>query len=72
MKATCIERNSNGRRKIGSPGRTRTSDKLINSQPLYQLSYRGTVPKSGQRILQEAAEQVNSFMINKLLSIMYL
>jgi len=30
------------------------------------------VPKSGQRILQEAAEQVNSFMINKLLSIMYL
>ena len=29
-------------RDIGSPGRTRTSDKLINSQPLYQLSYRGT------------------------------
>ena len=26
---------------IGSPGRTRTSDMLINSQPLYQLSYRG-------------------------------
>ena len=25
----------------GSPGRTRTSDQLINSQPLYQLSYRG-------------------------------
>ena len=25
----------------GSPGRTRTTDKLINSQPLYQLSYRG-------------------------------
>ena len=25
----------------GSPGRTRTSDMLINSQPLYQLSYRG-------------------------------
>ena len=27
--------------KNGSPGRTRTTDKLINSQPLYQLSYRG-------------------------------
>src|SRR5690606_21711277 len=25
----------------GSPGRTRTSDQLINSQSLYQLSYRG-------------------------------
>ena len=24
---------------IGCPGRARTSDKLINSQPLYQLSY---------------------------------
>ena len=29
--------------KFGSPGRTRTSDQLINSQPLYQLSYRGMV-----------------------------
>ena len=28
---------------FGSPGRTRTSDQLINSQPLYQLSYRGMV-----------------------------
>ena len=27
--------------KVGSPGRTRTYDMLINSQPLYQLSYRG-------------------------------
>ena len=26
----------------GSPGRTRTSDRLINSQLLYQLSYRGS------------------------------
>jgi hypothetical protein len=30
------------RKKVGSPGRTRTSDQLINSQSLYQLSYRGT------------------------------
>jgi site-specific DNA recombinase len=28
----------------GSPGRTRTSDQLVNSQPLYRLSYRGPVP----------------------------
>src|SRR5437867_3982009 len=28
--------------KIGSPGWARTSDFLINSQALYQLSYRGT------------------------------
>ena len=27
----------------GSPGRTRTSDKVVNSHPLYQLSYRGTL-----------------------------
>ena len=26
---------------VGSPGRTRTSDKSINSALLYQLSYRG-------------------------------
>jgi hypothetical protein len=28
---------------IGSPGRTRTSDKVVNSHLLYQLSYRGSV-----------------------------
>ncbi len=27
----------------GSPGRTRTADKVVNSHPLYQLSYRGMV-----------------------------
>jgi hypothetical protein len=27
---------------VGSPGRTRTSDMVINSHPLYQLSYRGS------------------------------
>ena len=26
---------------ISSPDRTRTSDKMVNSHPLYQLSYRG-------------------------------
>lgn len=28
--------------RIGSPGRTRTSDKAVNSRSLYQLSYRGS------------------------------
>jgi hypothetical protein len=27
--------------KVGSPGRARTCDILINSQALYRLSYRG-------------------------------
>jgi hypothetical protein len=26
----------------GSPGWTRTNDKVVNSHPLYQLSYGGT------------------------------
>ena len=30
-------------RLFGSPTRTRTTDILINSQTLYQLSYRGIV-----------------------------
>ncbi len=29
-------------RKIGSAGRTRTCDPVVNSHLLYQLSYRGT------------------------------
>ena len=29
--------------RFGSPGRTRTSDRVVNSHLLYQLSYRGTV-----------------------------
>lgn len=33
--------------RIGSPGRTRTSDKAINSRLLYQLSYWG----SNQRLV---------------------
>ena len=27
---------------VGSPGRTRTADKVVNSHLLYQLSYRGS------------------------------
>ena len=29
---------------IGSPGRARTADLVINSHPLYQLSYQGMKP----------------------------
>jgi hypothetical protein len=32
---------------IGSPGWSRTSDFLINSQALYQLSYRGVSDATG-------------------------
>ena len=32
-------------KKFGAPARTRTWNPLIKSQLLYQLSYRGTVPK---------------------------
>ena len=36
------ERDKSRELKCGSPGRTRTSDKAVNSRLLYQLSYRGT------------------------------
>ena len=32
-----------------SPGRTRTSDLVINSHPLYQLSYRGMQSKRSKK-----------------------
>ena len=35
---------------IGSPARTRTTDPLINSQLLYQLSYRGIFWSSERRV----------------------
>lgn len=31
---------------FGSPGRTRTSDMVVNSHPLYRLSYRGAIRES--------------------------
>ena len=34
---------SRDRGKFGSPGRARTADLVINSHPLYRLSYRGIV-----------------------------
>ncbi len=38
----------------GSPGRTRTSDKAVNSRLLYQLSYRGSgrPPQRAQPFLE--------------------
>ena len=42
----------------GSPGRARTADLMINSHPLYRLSYRGigrnlkTIPVYGQVYFQ--------------------
>src|SRR5262249_50939975 len=41
-RALRLPRDRNSSKKIGSPGWARTSDFLINSQALYQLSYRGT------------------------------
>lgn len=31
---------------FGSPGRTRTADQVVNSHPLYRLSYRGVMRAS--------------------------
>jgi hypothetical protein len=33
----------------GSSGRIRTADKVVNSHPLYQLSYRGLVSSLSRR-----------------------
>ncbi len=42
---------------IGSPGKTRTCDQSVNSRPLYQLSYRGTLlfPTFSTRLSQREA-----------------
>jgi hypothetical protein len=37
--------------KSGSPGGTRTPDLVINSHPLYQLSYRGSNAKYATTVL---------------------
>lgn len=36
-----------GRFSSGSPGRTRTSDRVVNSHLLYRLSYRGMCDRLG-------------------------
>ena len=53
--------------RYGSPGRTRTSDQLVNSQPLYRLSYRGIVPDiipysdDSSRVKCQRAPLINTF-----------
>ena len=42
----------------GSPARTRTADLVVNSHPLYRLSYRGI---SRPRIVPSMGERVNFF-----------
>ncbi len=37
---------------VGSPGRARTADLVVNSHPLYQLSYRGMVEESTDATLR--------------------
>ena len=39
----------------GSPGRTRTADKVVNSHPLYQLSYRGIISISTRWLIPLSA-----------------
>ncbi len=57
---------------FGSPGRTRTADKVVNSHPLYQLSYRGlkryrnplikmNLPKSCSAKIYTCARSVSIF-----------
>ena len=36
---------------VGSPGQTRTADRVVNSHLLYQLSYRGS--ERGQMLLRK-------------------
>ena len=39
---------------LGSPGRTRTSDRVVNSHLLYRLSYRGIIRYSFSDSLLQA------------------
>jgi hypothetical protein len=45
---------------LGSPGRTRTADRVVNSHLLYQLSYRG-IRSIGQGELNSAESTKNVF-----------
>ena len=43
----------------GSPGRARTADLVINSHPLYQLSYRGS-----ENLEEGASYCIGGFLVN--------
>lgn len=49
----------------GSPGRTRTADLMINSHPLYRLSYRGIRPnlKSNLYVGQGVFSEISSSIL---------
>ncbi len=51
--------------KIGSPGQTRTADRVVNSHLLYQLSYRGT--EHGILIASIELVKCHSVNLNKIL-----
>ena len=60
MIATMWPDGSVSRRKInGSPGRARTADLVINSHPLYQLSYRGI-----ENLQEDASYRFYRFLVN--------
>ena len=51
----------------GSPGQTRTADQVVNSHPLYQLSYRGSLyfyeKQDRRKYLTELYAWVNTFLV---------
>ena len=50
--------------RYGSPARTRTTDKLINSQLLYRLSYWGIVESQRMRMVHRQGILVNRNELN--------
>jgi hypothetical protein len=48
--------------KYGSPGRTRTADMVVNSHPLYRLSYRGSIKKTNPTRCWRRCQQSISFL----------
>jgi hypothetical protein len=46
--------------RVGSPGRTRTSDPAVNSRLLYQLSYRGSLHRSPKAAVTSPASALGS------------
>ncbi len=57
--------------KIGSPGRTRTSDRVVNSHLLYQLSYRGSVLGTAGYVAKTCAafQPIMTFFSKKFFSL---
>jgi hypothetical protein len=45
---------------FGSPGRTRTADQVVNSHPLYRLSYRGIISNADFRLQNAELMKIQS------------